>query len=702
MNHLFINRDYPPASCHAGGIGTYVDHMSRLLAAAGETVHVIGQRWPGAPRARQVAMDGRLIVHRVALDEPLPHAGADDAATLRAFRDSLVPVQAFAWQAARLAETLIEREGIDVIEAQEYEAPLYYLLRRRALGIASVPLVPIIVQIHTGTEFVYTHNNWPQDAPNYLATKALEDYTIRGADAVLCPSRFLGRIAEEHYGLRRGSIEVLPYPVGDNPVLERSPETWVAGTISYVGRLEPRKGVKEWVEAAVAVAGDVPEARFTLVGADTPYSGAGGASTGEVARSRIPAPLRSRFQFFDFAPRHRLAAHLQRARIAVVPSRWENFPNTCIEAMSSGLPVLVSPTGGMAEMIEDGRTGWIADGPDAGSLEAGLRRALATPPRELAEMGHAAAASIRRLCDSERIVRRQLDFRHRVVTRGCVRSTEIAPALTTSTAVRTDKPGIAHAHHDRSGVAIVVTSRGEAVARGCLNSLDAQTVPPAHVVLLVAPNATVPDPFPSSEASWRAEVLRDDRPESPEALRAAIRAVQAVAKPTAIAFLDDSSAMLPEYVQSIGDLFIRCDEVDVVATWSQHNGKVRVGLGTSDLSAWLGTCGCVAVRTTAVPDSCESPSKTADDAIRGLCNGILENGGYAALFPRVLVSAPDVGPDSDAAVSTPAASGRTITPLELFRAGPQLRRDLFRRALAEPAYVVQWLIWHARKVVSYR
>jgi hypothetical protein len=115
MNHLIINREYPPCSYPPGGIGTYVDHISRLLASRDETVHVIGQLWPGAPRRRESSMGGRLIIHRVPLDEPLPHEGAGDAAILRAFKDSLLPVQAFTWQAMRLAESLIDSEAIDII-----------------------------------------------------------------------------------------------------------------------------------------------------------------------------------------------------------------------------------------------------------------------------------------------------------------------------------------------------------------------------------------------------------------------------------------------------------------------------------------------------------------------------------------------------------------------------------------------------------
>jgi glycogen(starch) synthase len=440
MNHLIISREYPPSPYPAGGIGTYVGHIAELLAARGETVHVIGQLWPGATRARETRLSGRLIVHRVPLDEPSAEADMDPAILNRLRRS--VPCSGFLRNAAQLAEFLVETAGIDIIEAQDYEAPAYLLLLRRSLGLGPARHVPIVVHLHTPTELVLKANEWEQDLAASAPLAHLEGCAIRAADALLSPSRFLARIAESHYQLETGAVAVIPYPMGDTAPLQRDDATWREGTIFYAGRLEPRKGVTEWIEAAIPVARDTA-ARFAFVGGDTPLTGSRGGSVRETLCGRIPAALRQRFQFFDAVPRPQLLAHLVRARVAVVPSRFENFPYACVEAMASGLPVIVSPTGGMAEMIEDGRTGWIADGPDARSLEAALRRALATPPAILERMGAAAAGSIRTLCDNRDIVSRQLAFRERVVALGCRQSTEVPlPLALVPNDPRTqDRPG---------------------------------------------------------------------------------------------------------------------------------------------------------------------------------------------------------------------------------------------------------------------
>jgi glycogen synthase len=418
MNHLLISRQYPPAPNSGGGIATYTGQIAAMLASRGEVVHVIGQLWPGAPRPIESRFGEHLTIHRV---DPNNRSAAAGPA-----------FDGFAGQAALLAESLIETAGIDIVEAQEYEAPAYPLMVRRSSGLGPQRQVPILTHLHTPTEFVYRLNGWEQNLHDQAVMIELEGLVIRAADALVCPSHFLARIAESNYELEHDTVNVIRYPLGDATLLSRNETVWRDGTIWYAGRLEPRKGVIEWIDAAVAVAQNTP-CHFTMIGADTSSPDPGIGSTRAMLIARIPAPLRPMFSFPGEVARRHLPAHLAQARIAVIPSRWENFPYVCIEAMASGLPVLVSPTGGMAEMIEDGRTGWIAEACNAPALAAALRRALATPPPVLAQMGAAAAAAIRNMCDDQSVVRQHLALRRRMIETGCRRAsvpTVVKPAAT--------------------------------------------------------------------------------------------------------------------------------------------------------------------------------------------------------------------------------------------------------------------------------
>lgn len=62
----------------------------------------------------------------------------------------------------------------------------------------------------------------------------------------------------------------------------------------------------------------------------------------------------------------------------VIPSLEDNLPNTVLESMASGTPVIGFKTGGIAEMIDDGLNGWLASAEDSRDLAAKLQLAMQT------------------------------------------------------------------------------------------------------------------------------------------------------------------------------------------------------------------------------------------------------------------------------------------------------------------------------------
>lgn len=491
MRHLIVSREFPPAAYPAGGIGTYALNIARLLAKAGDVVHVIGQQWTGAAQAREMLLDGRLIIHRVPIDTPVEYAsGRSTQAEIDLLLASANPAQAWNWNATILAEALVEREGIDAVEAQEWEAPLYFFLMRRALGLGPSRLPPCIIQLHSPSEFIWLHNEWSYGRPEFLPLARQEQYCIAAADALLCPSRYLARQSESHYGLKPGSVHLIPYPVGDFPAARRDDRSYESGAVLYAGRLEPRKGLIEFIEAAIAVARNKPDVVFEFAGSDVMYRE---GTVGQYLRARIPESLRPRFVFQGALSRPDLAARLGRARLAVVPSRWENFPNTCIEAMHAGLPVLVSPDGGMAEMVQDGRTGWVAASQRPADLEAGLRRALETPPEQRAAMGRAASVSIRQRCNDGRVTEAHQRWRRKVAAAGVGASLRL-PAILPWAGARVHGEDRLNVRRPTPQDTVRIRSGAVALASTRATITTALSAMPEARVIVVARDGYVPAP----------------------------------------------------------------------------------------------------------------------------------------------------------------------------------------------------------------
>jgi glycogen(starch) synthase len=556
MKHLIISRELPPATYPAGGIGTYVVNIAKLLAANGDTVHLIGERWQGSPQEREALLDGRLIVHRIgATDLPAvePRGQARAARELAGLRETVFPHQWFSWSAALLTERLVEEEGIDVIEAQEWEAPLYYFLLRRSLGLGAERRPPCIVHLHSPSVVIHHYNSPAVIPPSLPWTMRMEEFCIRSADALLCPGRRLAAEAERRFGIAANTVEVIPLPVGFPPPIDRDEAVWANGTICYVGRLEPRKGIIEWVEAATRIAREHPYVHFDFVGADI-------WNLETALRAQIGRDLAARFLFHGPKSKEEIATFLARAMAGVVPSRWENFPNVCIEAMASGLPVIATRYGAMAELLEDGRSGWLAE--DTGvagmvdSLADALRRCLAATPQQRAAIGRVGAEAVRRICDNEAVVAAHQRFRSAVLARGAVRSVgACAPG---------GSVGLAN---------VVVRTEALEAADGVLRSLEAQTIAPRAVALVYRRSIEdPPDGCATLGAATNLLFQHSACVSGTEAWNAGYALLSAGPSPAFWLFLDEHDTLEPDCLERMAEIFATRPDIGVVTPWTHRTG----------------------------------------------------------------------------------------------------------------------------------
>ncbi len=518
-------------------------------------------------------------MHRVGIDRLADLPGGDapwlvkeevsgvHRGTVDALAASSFPQQAFAYRVALLAEWLVEHEGIDVIEAQEWEAPLAFFQLRRALGLGPAPRPPCLVNLHSPTEFIFRHNEWSTNRSDYVPAVRLEDYTIGAADGWLCPSRFLARQAGAHYGIPPESIEVIPLPRGDTAIAVRDAATWRDGTICFVGRLEPRKGVLEWVDAAIRVLDNHPRLHFEFIGSDVQLIH--DVSVKDALEHRIPGRHRKRFRFRGAVGRAELMERLAQARMSVVPSRWENFPNSCLEAMASGIPVLVSPDGGMSEMVVDGESGWIAPSTDAAGLEAALRRALATPPERFCTMGAAAAERVRDICDNDAIVARHREFRQRLIERGTTNSGAVPQSFPWSrlgarTGLPTPAADSVQAGASASVAMVMIAEPGVPLA-ACIASVASQHGGTTRRILVSPEAVRLPD-------GWDAARDLDG------ALALLAHGAGVVDECEAIAIVEAGHALHPDFLRSALAALRAHPRLGVVAPWTlATNGSCHGG-----------------------------------------------------------------------------------------------------------------------------
>ncbi len=169
-------------------------------------------------------------------------------------------------------------------------------------------------------------------------------------------------------GVPAERIAVRPNAVDDPAPVAGVPR---AGVL-YVGRLSQEKGAE-----VLAAAARLTDAAITVVG-DGPLAAE--------LKAQAPDTLVLR----GGMPRAEARAMIARAAVIVVPSIcYESFPVTVAEAFAAGTPVIASRIGALAEIVEDGRTGWHVTPGDPSALAAAIDRAVG----DLAECARRGAAA---------------------------------------------------------------------------------------------------------------------------------------------------------------------------------------------------------------------------------------------------------------------------------------------------------------------
>ena len=413
MHVCLVATEYLPGP--GGGVATYTSILARLLVDAGHRVTVlVKQANDDLPRFEE---EGGLRVRRVPLLNPAsgksiweePDLFANEMIHLRTY------VGVFAREVSRLLPEIHAEDPLDLILSQDVEAPTYLFQSERFL-FNRMAEVPVVVFIHSPhRQIQYFNEESIYDRAEYHRVY-YEEQSMALADGLIAASDYMKRDMMDRMGFPDEAIRVIPLPLGEVPA-EAAPLAGETGRrLVYAGRLEPRKGVEVLVRAFAALAPAEPDLHLDLIGADRDH-GPSGKSFSDFLGKFLPESVRGRVHFHGPMPRAEIWARYRAADLGVVPSLWEPFSFACQEMMATGLPVVATTEGGMAEMIEDGVSGFLCPAFDPQALADRIREALGKSGEELTAMGERARARIGRFCENRAVVGDTADYFEEVIER---------------------------------------------------------------------------------------------------------------------------------------------------------------------------------------------------------------------------------------------------------------------------------------------
>ncbi|MBI3932435.1 MAG: glycosyltransferase family 4 protein [Acidobacteria bacterium] len=372
---LFLTESFHPV---LGGGEQHIRTLATRLSASGMPCSVLTRRTDAAWPDEEV-LDG-VPVRRV------PPSGAG-----RGGKYAMVP---------HAVRALVEERGsCDVLVVRGTRVlGLPGLLAGRALGL------PLVLQAELNGEMsgeVYTWGTSLDGRAGRTVVRgavAVRNLLLRDADAFVAMSR---RIREEFVasGVPEERVAYVPHGVDTTRFRPASPEErravrrrlgWpeTGEIVTYTGRLLRGKGLETLVDAFAAVAARRPRARLVLVG-----SGAGQVlSVEDELRERVrQAGLGGVVVFTGRVDA--VEDCLRGSDVFAFPSVFEALGISLVEAAACGLACVGSRTGGIVDVIEEGRSGLLVAPGDTAGLSGALEALLSDEARRaaLGERGRAVA-----------------------------------------------------------------------------------------------------------------------------------------------------------------------------------------------------------------------------------------------------------------------------------------------------------------------
>lgn len=388
-----------------------VDHASRPPRLV-----EVGLRWPPETFVQRKLLSLALG----GVEIRIVRTSAQDAAALvpGAAREPIplgpgeIPLRRAAWDAAALcvsAPHRLRRLVAAVRASPGKTAPglwrQYLRVARLRADVVHVEWLQTAVRLLPALEA----GRWPVTLSCHGAQVQVRPYTPRGererlaeqlprlfgrAAAVHCVSDAATRAAERH-GLDRAKSRLIRPGVDSDffrpPALSR-PSDGVFRVVS-VGWLRWVKGYEYALLALAVLVRKRCPASLEILGGEPPAD-MGEPSERERLRYTIAdLGLERRVQLAGFADPASVRAALQRADVFLQPSLSEGLPNTVLEAMACGLPVVATDVGGTREAVRHGTDGFLVPPRDPGAAASSLAR-LWRDPGLRARMGAAARARV--------------------------------------------------------------------------------------------------------------------------------------------------------------------------------------------------------------------------------------------------------------------------------------------------------------------
>lgn len=345
---------------HGGGVGRHVNDLAEYLSKTGEEVHVLAPRLP-CWESEHVLREGTRVIGKL---HPVSNLSFFNRANGIYFSYDL------------LKNLKQIGNSYDIVHVHSNRMHLLHCLRLSKPIVTTIHAIfPVCIRENPSHNvckpangarcaicFINNEPNQALIAPAVAMHCSLHYKLVRksfgGMRKIICVSDYLKEQMKEIYSLPEGLTVTIPN--GVNAEAFNVPQQWekerfkskVASPderiILFVGRFVYEKGIHVLTAAMPEITRSV-NAKLILVGVGPMES---------LLRTQVQrAGLSNKVVFAGCVDDHTLKLLYKSADVCVVPSLFEPFGITAIEAFAAQTPLVVADSGGLSEIVEDNRTG---------------------------------------------------------------------------------------------------------------------------------------------------------------------------------------------------------------------------------------------------------------------------------------------------------------------------------------------------------
>jgi glycosyltransferase involved in cell wall biosynthesis len=374
MRILHLASEYPPQ--HVFGLGRYVCDLSRELARQGHAVHVLTN---SIGESVMDTVDHGVHVHRVLYPPPPKPPGM------------VAPPMAFNLHLQQRAYVL----GREKCGNPEVVVSHDWLTAAASRHISRRWHIPHVWTVH---DTVLGKTFGRLETSTDIMISALERWAADQADLVIVNSQLIGAEVQDGYGGEKGKTRLVHCGV--------DPDAWKSDQhrdrlsafrlvlalpnellFTYVGRLDAEKGIDTLINAFSLVLQSGVKARLAI---------AGSGFLEDTIRSHIAQlNIGHAVHLYGYLKGETLKALYSTSDLHICPSHYEPFGLVAVEAMAAGVPIIVSRTGGLAEIVSNNKVGRAVE-PDNVEALAQAMRELAADAGIRKRLGAAGEKHVRR------------------------------------------------------------------------------------------------------------------------------------------------------------------------------------------------------------------------------------------------------------------------------------------------------------------